>query len=501
MKRLLVLLAPLGALAALAPSPASADVVRFKNGDILQGEVVESDQQWFKFRRYDTGGLVTISWDQLHPDDRAALRRSLRLEGTEEEEGIRVEGVRLHLTSGETVEGLLEKQTASGDFTLRTTAGLFNYGRKQIERHEKALLDALLVYTKAQAYDWELARRRKAGEPVTGAPGHFGLGEFCIKIRHYAKAKEHLSACAAADPAHEAEAVKNLLGRLEGLIRDAEAQDLYDAVEKLIANKKFVEANAAWKSLADKFPESEVVKQSAEGITGKIEAKRTEYLNAQVPLRWFGLLRKLLTDRSYQKQVENPENKVKEDFTLAHAKNFSRKAVGKEVGDGIAGALGIAADEVRTIFAGRKSFDYKRANYGSGTFIVEKSSLPIAGASSGNVADQLGKLLGGGKATAEDLKRFLPQGQQQGKGQQLETADQWWNRQQASDRFQWMMAFYAENSGEMVIVRIESPACSGDCAGKGYYTYLTPGAEVGGTKYAICPRCHGVGHDRVVVFK
>jgi len=39
------------------------------------------------------------------------------------------------------------------------------------------------------------------------------------------------------------------------------------------------------------------------------------------------------------------------------------------------------------------------------------------------------------------------------------------------------------------------------CGGKGYQTYLAPGSGEGGTKYKICPRCHGVAHDRKIVYR
>ena len=61
-------------------------------------------------------------------------------------------------------------------------------------------------------------------------------------------------------------------------------------------------------------------------------------------------------------------------------------------------------------------------------------------------------------------------------------------------------AYFAENGGDMEIVRIDTRNCS-NCGGKGYLTFMTPGSATGGMKYRHCPRCHGNGHDRTVVYR
>ena len=72
-------------------------------------------------------------------------------------------------------------------------------------------------------------------------------------------------------------------------------------------------------------------------------------------------------------------------------------------------------------------------------------------------------------------------------------------------KYQWMLAYYAENSGDLEIVRVEKKPCP-NCGGKGYVTFLAAGgsqanAEGGGTQRTMCLRCQGLGSDKVVVFK
>lgn len=482
----------------LVVGSAGADIVRFRNGQVLQGEVVESDPMWFRFRRYDTGGVVTLSWEQILEEDRDLLRRRLRLDTEADAEIPRVDGLRLFLTSGETVEGLLAGETAT-EIKLRTTAGVFAYRKEQVERREADKLDVLQVYTRDEAYQGEMTRRKKAGEPTSGASGHFGLAEFCMKIRHYAKAKEHYVACQAADPGFQQEPINNVLERLVALIRDADAVDLYADIERLMGNKKFEEAGVKWKALKEKFPDSPVVVENAETITQRIEEKRKAYLDGQVLRLWMTQLRGLVNKRALAKETIG-ENQQKTEFLLNDAKTWARKALPKEIAEAVAKVLAIPVDETKDVFARRKTYNLTRASYGGGTFIVEQANLTVPGGA-GNLAGQLGKLLPPGVNPGQ-LGKLLPQQGQQGQPKAMQTPDDWWKKADGSERRDWMTAFYAENGGDMEVVRVESKACN-TCAGKGYKTYLAPGANAnaGGTRYEICARCHGVGHDRVVVFR
>ncbi|MHC5019410.1 MAG: DnaJ-like cysteine-rich domain-containing protein [Planctomycetota bacterium] len=485
----------LAALAvSIAPRTADADVIRFRNGVVLHGEVIESDQQWFKFRRYDTGGVVTLSWDQIIEEDRALLRDHLGLEFNEKEEGPKVRGLRLYLKSGETVEGLLDgDRTTEGEIWLTTTAGAFPYKTPMIERKEEVDLDVLSVYSREQAYTVEVQRRTDAGEPVDGAEGHNSLGEYCMSIGYYDKAKEHFESVQSADAGYQTEAIKNTLERLELLIRDQDALNLYQEVEKLIANKKFTEAEAKWKELQDQHPEAVVVEENADKIEDRIEEQRNKYLESQVKPRFFNALRLVVNKRSREKY--DVVDGIKEEFTLKAAKTWARKEAGKEAAAIVAEQLQITADEVKDVFARRRSFDFRRATYGDGTFIVEKAnvSLPKSGSSS-----QLAKLLKGRGVNPGALNKLL--GGQQNAKKNLKTPDDWWKKASTSKRSQWMTAYYAENGGDMEIVRIDTRNCS-TCGGKGYLTFMTPGAEVGGMKYRHCPRCHGLGHDRTAVYR
>ncbi|MHC5040639.1 MAG: hypothetical protein ACYTHM_25280, partial [Planctomycetota bacterium] len=89
----------------------SGEIVRLPDGRFLQGEIVESDKAGFVFKRWDTGGIVKLSWEQVHSDDRIRLRRTLGLEFADKEQRITVQGFRLHLKSGDILEGVVLERT------------------------------------------------------------------------------------------------------------------------------------------------------------------------------------------------------------------------------------------------------------------------------------------------------------------------------------------------------------------------------------------------------
>lgn len=485
--RSITMLALAGAAVLLA-GPTHAEVLRFRNGVVLHGEVVESEQTWFKFRRYDTGGVVTLSWEQILEEDRARLRSDLRLDLDTSASGPTIKGVRLYLKSGEAVEGLRDtKKSTEAEIWLSTTAGSFPYRRDTIERSEELPLDILAVLTRPEALAHELQRRTDAGLSNTSAQARFELAEYCMRIAHYTAAKEHLLACRAADAGYEKAAVENLLAQLEVKIAQAEAEQMYADVERLIANKKFADARAAWKALTEKWPEAMVVEQHQAGIDQQIEAAEGKYLEAQVKPRFFTALRLAIQKRAREKydMIENQ----REEFSLKAAKNWARKECGKLAADDVAAQLKITADQVKEVLSGLKTYDYLHANYGDGTFIVEKANVNLPNQNQGNALQNLlrGRQQGG------------QQPQQQPK-EELQTPDDWWAKASSSKRVTWLTAYYAEYSGEMSIIRIDSVPCV-TCGGKGYQTYLAPGSAEGGTRYKICPRCHGVAHDRKIVYR
>jgi hypothetical protein len=85
-----------------------------------------------------------------------------------------------------------------------------------------------------------------------------------------------------------------------------------------------------------------------------------------------------------------------------------------------------------------------------------------------------------------------------------------WERWTSLERKQWMLARYAEESGDMRVVRIDLTACK-ECGGSGVREVINvnavpsrPGQEGGGgnvVEKVACPLCYNVGVVRRVVYR
>ncbi len=467
---------------------ASAEILRLKDGSFLQGRIMDSDKNFVKIQRFDTGGVVRLSWMQLTDEDRLRLGRLLGLIVTEDARAVKVDGMRYYLKTGEVLEGVLVSEQASAqEFVIRTgPGGVFKYPTSIIAREEPVKIDILRIYTEDEAY----AAKLKAD----GAPGDFSsnmaFADWCQRIGYYEKEKEHLDKAlsfGAPDKSQE-EFIKNRTGMLVDLIKDREVLKKIKDIFKLIANKKFGEAEESWKSVQAEFPESKTVLEDREKVAEKIVREKETYLRAVVVTGWFNHMRSFI------------QTKVREkDLKIADAKKWAQVELSKEILAKLGTLHKIAESEIKDTFDARKSYVYRKAMYGSGTFIVQKSNQ--SGSSGSSIVDQLGESVGLSSEAREKIKEAFGLTQSKDtKAKKALTEDEWWEAANSTTRASWLTAYYAENSGDIEVVRIDAQPCT-ECGGKGYKTVIEAGSDKGGTKYEACLRCHGLGNSRVVVYK
>jgi hypothetical protein len=192
------------------------------------------------------------------------------------------------------------------------------------------------------------------------------------------------------------------------------------------------------------------------------EEERLDRLAVKVKSAFHFALRRVIQTRAREKfdVVEG----VKQPFTLKAAQAWARKEAATLAATRVAEELGgdgeLEAAEVLALFARRRSYEFRRGAYGDGTFIVERSPFPRA---------------------------------------KLQTGEAWWSGASASTRTRWLTAYCAEFGGHMTVLRIDHRNCH-DCGGRGTHRVLVPGSDRG-IEHRPCRRCHGVRHDRTVVYR
>jgi hypothetical protein len=174
----------------------------------------------------------------------------------------------------------------------------------------------------------------------------------------------------------------------------------------------------------------------------------------------------------------------------------------------------VTPEEVRRYWLERKDVRVHKASYGEGTWL-----LGVEGADRGlpeaeQPEEQLSEVDQQRKQIEERLKRFLQNREMAGRKMKVEGGateeDErglFWSDTTAAERAQWILAYYAENGGDMAVVRFEVRDCIA-CGGKGIREVLNvnaapPRIEEGqsGEESIVCPLCRGVGRTRRVAYK
>jgi hypothetical protein len=85
-------------------------------------------------------------------------------------------------------------------------------------------------------------------------------------------------------------------------------------------------------------------------------------------------------------------------------------------------------------------------------------------------------------------------------GDQEVSPEEWWKAASPSERFQWLLAYYAEFSGDFDVTSLEFDPCP-TCGGTGVIETIETGAQGSQNRRMKCAICHGVGVRRALSFR
>jgi hypothetical protein len=176
-------------------------------------------------------------------------------------------------------------------------------------------------------------------------------------------------------------------------------------------------------------------------------------------------------------------------------------------------APGVELDQVRKIWGERKGGKFRGATYGLGTWLLgesaraeldqEKKQAAEAPAAPGSAAEARKKL-------EERIQRYLANQKltrSSGKGATDEEEPQvFWGEWNWSGRTQWILAYYAEKSGDFRDIEGRLSPCR-ECGGTGAREVLFTGSaastDQAGARGDLvpCPSCHTIGVVRRVRYR
>lgn len=449
----------------LLVSNASATTIRLRNGTLLSGEITAHDEKGFTLTRLDNGGVVTIAWTQLDPEEATRVQDLLKL--PEEKEELMIEGSRLLLDDGSSIEGKIVEDKPDL-VVIKTPNGNRQVPRGRIEKVESVQIPALSFCTAQELY----AAQARSLDPED-AKAQFAMGQYCIRVKLFDKAKQHFEAALALDPAMERE-IRKRLALIQRVAKESEAQALRDQAMTALAAQKFDEALAAAKKLASEHGGT-AAGRDAEDLVKRITdeqrqyaSNKDQYLGGKVVDEWFDqvdtLLRKAATERT---------------LTLAAAKKYVDQTLATDVKLQLAEKLKIDAETIESAWRSRQVARPRTASYMDGTWIHDGVSIrrPRENQPT-NLEEQQEREKNDPVIDAEQKKLALD----------LSKAGEiWWAKASAQSKMSWLRAYNAERNLQVIEVKYDPCA---KCKGKGL---------LGGSK--LCDRCYGTLADRVVIYK
>lgn len=494
MKNLMVWIADTLLLLLLClPQSGDPQVLRLQDGRLLVGELIDHDLEGLVFRRAEDGGVLALPWSRLFVGESDRIRSEL---GYQLDTSVpMVTADRLILVDGTERLGRIVRRD-DRLIELRTRNTLVAVPRSRLAAPPDQLqVEAAQILTPDQFY----------GETVAAVSADDALAQFQYALKLKAmfaleQAGTHFGLArglAAGDNA--------LLVRIDGamvqLAQSMENRDqaeLLDLAKQAMHRQEFVQAEAHLADFASRFPDSPLEVRYGD-LLDRLDRDRERAIERHLARRWYTVASAIIRRRSTDRTA-TPDEIM--SWIESDVPTQVRQQLLEEVQD--------LDDQIDTsaidgAWAGRVPAGAKghQASYGIGSWLLGEERAR-AGLGSEEEDDDSGKT-DAEKQLEERMRRFLENMSRSGSSGSAEeevAPEDWWRRSSATERYQWMLAYYAEFSGDYEITSVRFEDCH-ECGGIGTLTQTSLGgnAERPRERRKPCPVCHTVGVRRAVHFR
>jgi len=499
--QILVLAASLsGLLAGIALAQdvsAETRMLRLRDGSFQWGAIASHDPEGLVFERLDTGGRARLSWGYLHPEEELELKtRFGYIDLTGEE--ILVDAERIVTTDGLELIGRIVGSTPDA-IVVKTNTGTIPVPKRRLSAAPTLVrVNALDVWTRPELY-----AQQQALTDVTTAGGNLELARFCERILDFAHAAEHYKKAAELDPALEKDEVRAGVARATEKAARQDQIDWLRGVDDLVGRKKFDEALALAEAFSAKFADSPLIpdaKKKLDRATKARERYTAERVAQLWPLKAANIARNKSTEASFEATLAYLDGQMQKDVLDAVTK--AAQAITQEATN----------DVVRRLWNGRRKERWQRASYGLGTWLLGKDA-----ALKGEQAEALKVPVTAVEKERADLEkklaRFLQNQEMARKSKssadQKDERETAWKELPGVARAGWILAYYAENSGDFEVMPKPLFSACRECGGKGTRILSMAGANVARSEIGKasnetvieCPTCHGLGVVRRISYR
>lgn len=476
----------------------AATLLRLRDGSIQWGNIAAHDPEGIVFERLDTGGRVRLAWPLLHPEEERDLRQKWGYVDLTGEE-IQVGAERIEAVDGSEIIGLIVDRTGD-NLLVKTASATITLPKNRIATITPVQVPSTEIFTRAELYSSALANA-----DTTSAAGHFDLAQYCERILDFAHAVEHYKKAHDLDAAFRPADWKVALDRATEKAARQDQVDYLSDVDVLLARRRFDEAIAKAEGFKDKYADSPLIPQAKRARDRAVKA-RDQYVTERVATLWFLRTGQLARQAGLKMSFEE-------------AVNYAGGTMQKEVIDGVAKEVvkltkEATGDAVKKLWLVRKKSRWYSASYGLGTWLLGKDaalkgSQPESAQPKAPVNEKDKERMDLEKKLQQYLKNQETARKTKSSAEQKDDREVAWKELSAESRSGWILAYYAENSGDFELnPKPVFHACR-ECGGEGTRVMSLVGANV--AKSAIgkqstdmkmeCPTCHGLGVVRKISYR
>ncbi len=446
-------------------SSAVAEVITLKDGTVLTGKVLEGDEKGLRLQRFDTGGVVFLPWRFINDRDADRIRKDRGLD-LGELDFLEIPGTRIELTDRTVIEGVVLERTKD-QLLIQTDQRKLPIPLKRIVREEETTVNAAEVYPGEKLYEDQLAK----GEPET-ASDHFGIAKFCYQIELYEKAIEHFVKVQELEGSFKPDFVRARINECESLLKNEAIAKLFNKITRLGYSRKYKDAIDTIDQMVDAPELDEVWQAKLKEKKAELEEAREKFLIRSIGSMMPPMIRSLANKASKDRNM-----------TLQDARRYASRDFSRDLQARIMKRLDIEEKEARDFIGKVKSYSVLKVSYGAFTWFAKGERPPTFRKRQNNNNDNRGRR-GRNNRQADQKKEQLPK------------ADELWASSIAKQREAFIHASFVEAGRETHVMKVERRSC-GTCGGRG--TVRSTGA--GGIVESRCPRCRGIGTDRVIVYR
>lgn len=497
----------------LAQEPPAADVpsamLRLRSGAIAFGEILAHDPDGIRFRMLETGGEIPLAWSVLDPIEADEMRLRWGYVSAESEE-LMIAADLLQLASGNELVGRIVNRTdthlwvkrAEGTVPIPTTQV-----RGAITSVQAPALD---IFPREELYQEKASELhgRLAESGRGGAQAHAELARYCERLFDFAHALEHYKRAAERDPSYDTARLTQDIARAESKAALQQQVDHLAEIDLQRARKRYdkaIELLGQFRTLYAKSPLLADLNKLQERVTRAQERD----LRAEIISRWHSW-----TVRLAREAARKP--------TFEEVQGYLDEKMGEDLAQKVRDAVqtiapGIEVDQVRRLWGERKGGKYRTATFGLGTWLLGESARAELDQTKEpkEAAPEKGSQSEARKKLEERIQRYLDN-QKLTRNASKEKSEEddpqaFWESWDSAGRAQWVLAYFAEKSGEFRDLQARFSPCR-ECGGTGARDVLftgnagnstqngAGGAQAGQVLVA-CPACHTLGIVRRIRYR